>query len=84
MKVQCGCGREVAVSDTAVLSEAGRISARRRKHGPMKLHACPRCGEKILGLGLLKAHIAICPAPAVREVTPEDMAALAWTPDDVR
>jgi hypothetical protein len=80
--MRCPCGQ--TIPDREILAEAGRIRARMRKthRGPLKLHECPRCGEKILGLALLTSHLATCPAPALGEITPEDLAALAWTPED--
>jgi hypothetical protein len=80
--VKCKCGR--TISDAEILAEAGRIYAAKRgkRSGPLKERPCPRCGERVLGLALLKAHLATCPAPAMTAVTADDMSALMWKPTD--
>jgi hypothetical protein len=34
------------------------------------------------GRALYEAHMALCPAGPLVEVTAEDLAAIAWTPED--
>jgi hypothetical protein len=35
-----------------------------------------------MGQSLLRAHLALCPAPPLAPMSHADMAALTWTPDD--
>jgi hypothetical protein len=80
--MRCKCGK--TIPDREILAEAGRIRSGMRKthRGPMKLHLCPRCGAECIGLTMLRAHLSLCEAAPCAEVTPADMAAMAWTPDD--
>jgi hypothetical protein len=60
--VQCGCGSEVEVGEVAILSEAARIYARRRKRcGPRpKPVACMFCKTACEGRTGLEAHLPTC------------------------
>jgi hypothetical protein len=64
MTVKCdGCGAETDVPEAAILSEAGRIFATRRKRcGPKpKPVACPWCGRACAGRAGLMQHLPACP-----------------------
>jgi hypothetical protein len=62
MTVTCRCGAEVEVPETAILTEAGRIFAARRKRcGPKpKPVACGWCGRECEGQRDLEAHLPTC------------------------
>ena len=64
MKVRCGCGAEIDVAERAILSEAARICAGRRKRcGPRpKPVPCPWCGAACGSQPGLIAHVPTCAA----------------------
>ena len=83
MAVRLSCGHEI--DDREILRVAASLRSRKRKNHrggrPPARHSCPRCGAECIGLALLRAHLALCPAPPLVEVTAADLAALAWKPD---
>jgi hypothetical protein len=74
MTVHCDCGREIDVPEQAVVSEAARVYAgRRKRRGRLpQAHSCPWCGCACEGRTGLFRHIAECSKAGALE---------AWTPD---
>jgi hypothetical protein len=82
--MRLSCGHEIA--DAEIMRCAASIRSRKRKTHrggrPPARHSCPRCSAECIVLAMLRAHLSLCPAPPLGEVSADDMAALSWPGPD--